>query len=221
GNVWNIPMITGGKERVGYPTQKPLDLLERIISTSSNKDDTILDPFCGCGTAIIAAQQLGRHWIGIDMSKDAYNVSKDRYHQLSFESQFGQPEPQYIERNLDDVLAIDKPKGKDSFEEWVNGYFKAHKPNPDKGVDGITPDNIPIQTKTFVVKNYSYVTKLIGDARYHPQVKQPFDHAIIVSQKGFGDGARQRQFEIQTKEGIKVDLLTPAMMLNGYKELTP
>jgi len=198
-------IIPHKSERIGYPTQKPIALLERIIKASSNVGDTILDPFCGCGTAIIAAQRLNRQWIGIDINKEAYEVSSVRHGELPLDfTHFD-----YVSRDLKEILAIDKPN---DFEKWVNEYFKAHKPSPDKGVDGITPDNIPIQTKTFKV-TYTYVSKLIGDARYHPQVKQPFAHAIIVSQAGFDDGARQRQFEIQTKENIQVDLLTPSIML--------
>ena len=56
------------KERVGYPTQKPLKLLERIVLASSNEGDMVLDPFCGCATACVAAQKLGRQWVGIDIS---------------------------------------------------------------------------------------------------------------------------------------------------------
>ena len=56
------------KERLGYPTQKPEALLERIIRASSNEGDVVLDPFCGCGTAIAAAHKLGRGWIGIDIT---------------------------------------------------------------------------------------------------------------------------------------------------------
>ena len=59
------------RERVGYPTQKPLALVERIIEASSNKDDIVLDPFCGCATACIAAEKLGRKWVGIDISPRA------------------------------------------------------------------------------------------------------------------------------------------------------
>ena len=59
------------KERVGYPTQKPLALLERIIKASSNPGDVVLDPFCGCATACVAAEKLGREWVGIDISPKA------------------------------------------------------------------------------------------------------------------------------------------------------
>ena len=62
------PLSTGAKERLGYPTQKPLALLKRIIAASSNPDDIVLDPFCGCATACIAAEQLDRQWVGIDLS---------------------------------------------------------------------------------------------------------------------------------------------------------
>ena len=63
--VWKIPIInTSSKERVGYPTQKPLALLERIIKASSNPGDVVLDSFCGCATACIAAQLEGRQWVG-------------------------------------------------------------------------------------------------------------------------------------------------------------
>lgn len=79
-DVWtDIPPINSqAAERLGYPTQKPLALLERIISASSNPGDLVLDPFGGCGTAIIAAQELGRRWIGIDITHLAIALVKNR-----------------------------------------------------------------------------------------------------------------------------------------------
>jgi site-specific DNA-methyltransferase (adenine-specific) len=65
-------------ERLGYPTQKPLALLERIIAASSNPGDMVLDPFCGCGTTIAAAQKLGRRWIGIDITELGVALQKYR-----------------------------------------------------------------------------------------------------------------------------------------------
>lgn len=72
-DVWEIPVLRG-KERTGYPTQKPLALLERIIKASSNEGDIVLDPFCGCATTCVKAQQLGRKWIGIDIEHKAVDV---------------------------------------------------------------------------------------------------------------------------------------------------
>ncbi len=72
------PVISGSEERLGYPTQKPVALLDRIIRACSNKGDIVLDAFCGCGTALVAAQLLGRKWIGIDVSPTACRVMAKR-----------------------------------------------------------------------------------------------------------------------------------------------
>ena len=82
-NVWtDIPPINSqAKERIGYPTQKPLALLERIIKASSNEGDIVLDPFCGCATACVAADKLGRKWVGIDISPKAVELVNMRLQQ--------------------------------------------------------------------------------------------------------------------------------------------
>ena len=81
-DVWPIPIINSqSKERIGYPTQKPLDLLERIVKASSNAGDLVLDPFCGCATACVAAERLGRQWAGIDLSAKAAELVKARIEQ--------------------------------------------------------------------------------------------------------------------------------------------
>ena len=69
------------KEHIGYPTQKPLALLERIIKASSNEGDMVLDPFCGCATACVAADKLGRKWVGIDISPKAVELVNMRFQQ--------------------------------------------------------------------------------------------------------------------------------------------
>ncbi len=78
-DVWDIPTINNmAKERTGYPTQKPLALLERIVKASSNRGDVVLDPFCGCATALVAAEVHGRHWAGIDISHRAQSLVQSR-----------------------------------------------------------------------------------------------------------------------------------------------
>ena len=79
-NIWaDVDRISPqSKERLGYPTQKPLALLERIIRASSNPGDVVLDPFCGCGTAIDAAHSLGRRWLGIDVTHLSVALMKYR-----------------------------------------------------------------------------------------------------------------------------------------------
>ena len=82
-SIWtDIPTINSqAKERTGYPTQKPLTLLERIIKASSNEDDIVLDPFAGCATACVAAERLGRQWVGIDLSAKAVELVQFRLKQ--------------------------------------------------------------------------------------------------------------------------------------------
>ncbi len=80
-DVWDNeikPIINVSRERVGYPTQKPLALLERIIKASSNEGDMVLDPFCGCATTCVAAEKLKRQWVGIDISIKAYELVQTR-----------------------------------------------------------------------------------------------------------------------------------------------
>lgn len=78
-DVWEMPaVINVSRERTGYPTQKPLALLERIVAASSNAGDMVLDPFCGSGTALVAAQSLGRRWFGIDISEQAVQLAQTR-----------------------------------------------------------------------------------------------------------------------------------------------
>ena len=78
-DVWEIPFLNPkAKERTGYPTQKPIELLEQIITISTNKGDLILDPFCGSGTTLVSAKLMDRNYIGIDISKEAIELSQSR-----------------------------------------------------------------------------------------------------------------------------------------------
>jgi site-specific DNA-methyltransferase (adenine-specific) len=132
------PISSQAQERLGYPTQKPRALLERIIAASSNPGDVVLDPFCGCGTAVDAAQKLGRQWIGIDVTHLAIGLIEKRMREgygenLTFET-IGSP------KNLASAqrLAVDDPH---QFQHWITlklgGYpWMGGKKGGDKGVDG-------------------------------------------------------------------------------------
>ncbi len=210
-DYWEIDMVgRTSSERVGYPTQKPEALLQRIIKASSNEGDLVLDPFCGCGSTVIVAHKLNRHWIGIDIDNSerkkgelptAFKVIRNRSGELFEQSR-------YVSRDLKEVLEMN-PK---QFEDWVNEFYKANKPSPDKGVDGITPEGVPIQVKTYMV-GYKEISQLVTDAKYHPQTVKPIKKVMVVSQTGFDDRARQRKFEIETAEEIEVVLVTPEEML--------
>lgn len=131
------PINARAAERLGYPTQKPEALLERIIESSSNDGDVILDPFCGCGTAVAVAERLNRRWIGIDITYLATNLIKSRLVNAFGEGvQFSVTgEPTATEDAI--RLAKEDPY---QFEAWALGLVGARsatkKKGADKGVDG-------------------------------------------------------------------------------------
>ena len=126
------PINSQAAERLGYPTQKPLALLERIINASSNPGDVVLDPFCGCGTAIAAAQKLGRKWIGIDITHLAIGLIKRRMEDafgdtLKYEV-IGEP------TTLDDAKSLAE-QDKYQFQWWALGLVGARPADQKKGAD--------------------------------------------------------------------------------------
>jgi len=148
-NLWDDIQQLGSHdaERLGYPTQKPVALLERIIAASSNEGDLVLDPFCGCGTTIAAAQKLGRRWIGIDITnlaitlqkyrlKDAFNLEAGRDYLV-----VGQPQDAASAAQL-------AQEDRHQFEWWALSLIQAQPISPtdstgkkgkkgaDKGIDG-------------------------------------------------------------------------------------
>lgn len=145
-NIWTDVQVINNrsKEALGYPTQKPLALLERIVATSSNPGDMVLDPFCGCGTAVHAAHKLGREWIGIDIThlaiglirrrmEDAFPELKDKINVV------GEPV---------DLTGVTELAGRDpyQFQWWALDRIGAQpagggerKKGMDRGIDGIIP----------------------------------------------------------------------------------
>ena len=173
-NLWDdIPPISAqSAERLGYPTQKPLALLERIINASSNPGDVVLDPFCGCGTAIAAAQKLGRKWIGIDITHLAIGLIKRR-----MEDAFGDALEYEV---IGEPTTIDEAKtlaeqDKYQFQWWALGLVGARpadqKKGSDHGIDGrlYFHDDNSGKTKQVVLSvkggqhvNVSHIRDLIG-----------------------------------------------------------
>ncbi len=161
-DIWNDigPIPSQAKERLGYPTQKPEALLERIINASSNAGDVVLDPFCGCGTAVAAAQKLGRQWLGIDITHLAVALLKSRL-KTAFNLNQGK-----------DYAVVGEPRDVGSaralweqdpyqFQFWAVSLLEAQpqgeqRRGADRGIDGIiyfvdgprrTPQKLVVQVK--------------------------------------------------------------------------
>ncbi len=141
-NLWlDIPAINSqAAEQLGYPTQKPLALLERIIKTSSNAGDTILDPFCGCGTAIAAAHGLNRNWIGIDITHLAVSLIKFRLHNAYGAEPGRDYEVGGEPEDYQGAVALAE-SDRHKFQAWAVGKLTAQpiteaKKGKDKGIDG-------------------------------------------------------------------------------------
>ncbi len=170
----DVKYLEGEDEKLGYPTQKPVSMLERIVSTSSNKGDVVLDPFCGCGTAVVAAEQLRRQWIGIDVTHLAISHIRHRLHD-SFGDDLNAYEVIGEPKDIAGAAALAR-HDRYQFEWWGVGLVDARpaqdrRKGPDQGVDGYInffddntgkPKRIIVQVKSGKVDR-SQIATLKGD----------------------------------------------------------
>ena len=236
-NLWDDITPATGNEALGYPTQKPEALLERIIKASSNEGDVLLDPFCGCGTTITVAERLDRRWIGIDITHLAIALMKNRLEdtfgaEVSYEV-VGEP------LDLSGARALAK-QDRYQFQWWAISLVRARpvdqkKKGADKGVDGVkyidtTPFSekrgtikVVVQVKSghIAVKDIREFRTVVEDARAqmgafltlenptHPMIKEALAAGYY---KPNVVGAVQCQ---------KIQILTIKELLNGKKLQTP
>ena len=174
-DVWtDIEMLRGYRrgERLGWATQKPLALLERIIELSTNPGDIVLDPFCGCGTALVAAQKLDRRWIGIDVTYLAIAVMRARLKDsfgLAEVPVIGQPTEVEGARQL-----AQSPEGRYQFQWWALALVDAtplggtEKKGADRGIDGVvtfTDQHGKVETVLVSVKSGGVNAGMVRDLR--------------------------------------------------------
>jgi adenine specific DNA methylase Mod len=173
-DVWNdIPPINArAGERLGYPTQKPVALLERILTLATAPGDVVLDPFCGCGTSLVAAQKLGRRWIGIDITYLAIAVMKARLKDifgLEAVQVLGQPTEVEGARAL-----AQSPEGRYQFQWWALNLVDAQpvggkeKKGTDRGIDGVitfTDKHGVLQTVLVSVKSGHVNSAMVRDLK--------------------------------------------------------
>ncbi|MEO8926217.1 MAG: DNA methyltransferase, partial [Caulobacteraceae bacterium] len=164
GDVWTDirPVQSQAQERQGYPTQKPIALLERILAASSNEGDLVLDPFCGCGTTVHAAQKLNRRWIGIDITHIAVGLIQRRLHDAFPMALF---DVQGVPKDADSAAAL-ALADKHQFQLWALSVveaqpYKGGRKGADGGVDGyifFKPDGKTTEKAIVSVKGGGHVS---------------------------------------------------------------
>jgi DNA modification methylase len=198
-DVWDISIIAGSsKERIGYPTQKPIALLERIVRTSSNRGDVILDAYCGCGTTLEAAQRLNRRWLGIDISQQAIRVVQNRLRQI------GAPitEVHGMVEDEKQLHALDWRE----FQMWaVDAVQGRHSPRKvaDMGIDGFTfMENHPIQVKQVESVGRPVIDNFVG------VLERERDKRGLIIAFDFTKGAEAEVARLKREQNIEIELIT-------------
>lgn len=208
GDIWDdIGSINSqGRERLGYPTQKPLALMTRIIEASSNPGDVVLDPFCGCGTTIEAAERSGRRWIGIDISTTAMEVMRRRLLKIGCQPAIA---------NSPDSLPALKELRPFEFQNWViNAVNGTHSPRRvhDMGIDGYWFfTNDPIQ-----VKQSEHVGRNVVD-NFETALRRSHNQAGYIVAFSFSRGAVEETARVRSEEGLNVKLLKVSEILLHVK----
>jgi DNA modification methylase len=211
-DVWDINVINAtSRERMGYPTQKPEALLERIIKASSNKGDLVLDPFCGCGTAMAVAQKLGRSWVGIDISPTAIALIEKRLEKLGpakgrdFEV-IGMP------TTLSELRALEPFE----FQNWVINEMHAKqskKLSSDFGLDGYYDKTIFTDRAGIQVKQSENIGRNVVDNFETALARGKFEKGFIVA-FSFTKGAHEEAARVKG-EGLEVRLIKVEDLLLG------
>ncbi len=225
-SIWTdiLPIVTWSRESLGFQTQKPLALLERIIKSSSNEGDTVLDPFCGCGTTIDAAQKLNRRWLGIDVTWLAVDKVekrlKDRYGSKITSTYEVKGKPY----DVASAKALAN-KSKKEFEIWAISLVGAHPREHDGGVDGIfgfvekdkKPRTIIVQVKGGDMLNPGMVRDLIGTVK-----KEGAAIGLLITLKEPSGGMKSLavhsepyKSELWAKEYPSIQIRTVAELLEG------
>jgi DNA modification methylase len=208
-DMWE-DMLIPRTERVGYITQKPIALLERIINCATQKGDIVLDPFVGGGTTVVAAQQLNRQWIGIDQSVQALKITELRLGQInySFKNTFFM----HLEKYDYDTLRYKDPFDFEDFIILQFGGIPNTQQHHDSGIDGRTIDNLPIQVKRSesvgrnVVDNFHSAMQRY-DKRLYDRQKAQNNIAGYIIAFSFGKGAIEEVARLKNTQQLIIKLL--------------
>lgn len=203
---WQIqPIAPSARDRLGYPTQKPESLLERIIQASSNKKHIVFDPMCGCGTTIVVAHKLDRRWIGVDVSPTACKLMARRMKKLKIGKSGGKRLASVKIIGLPKTLSEIKNMQPFTFQNWVCEKLIARpsrKKVGDMGIDGRLFDGTPIQ-----VKQSEYVGRNVVD-NFETAIRREKKKKGMIIALSFGKGAYEEVARAKNKEGLEILLKT-------------
>lgn len=212
-DIWDdIPIISSSStESMGFPTQKPEALLERIVKTSSNKKDLMLDPFCGCGTAMAVAQQLGRKWIGIDISPTAISLVEKRLVKLgAIKSKdfdiIGMP------TTITELKALEPFE----FQNWIINEMRARQSRKlvaDMGIDGYYDKTIFTDPAGIQVKQSEKIGRNVVDNFETALRRAKYEKGFIVA-FNFTKGAHEEAARVKRK-GLEIKLIRVEDLLYG------
>lgn len=236
GDVWAdiVPLQASAGERLGYPTQKPVALLERIIEASSNPGDVVLDPFCGCGTTIAAAQELGREWIGIDVTYLAVDLIDKRLRATYGDDIADTYVIEGIPHDLSGAKALFEANPFD-FERWAVSLVDGQpneKQTGDKGVDGVirwssdykkAVDRAVVSVKGGVQLNPGMVRDLVGTVD-HQNAAMGIFICLAEPTRGMREVADKSGVYEHPASGTqypRIQIVTVAELLDGMRPAMP
>ncbi len=215
-DVWQIPALNPmARERLGYPTQKPEELLTKVIMASSDPDDVVLDPFCGCGTTIAVAERLRRQWVGIDISPTAAGLMKRRVEKAGAVDVKGKSTVKLVGMPVKDTqLRALKPF---EFQNWVLQRMNAigsPKKTGDMGIDGLSfMDHLPIQ-----VKQSARVGRNVVD-NFETAIERVDKKAGYIVAFSFTKGAYEETARVKDSKNLDIKLLEVAALLEDTTDL--
>jgi len=217
GDVWEMPIINASaKERLGYPTQKPETLLERIIKVSSNKGDIVLDAFCGCGTTLVVAQKLGRNWMGIDISPTATKVMERRLANVG-----AIKDRDYVSIGMPTTVNDLRQLKPFEFQNWVineMGARHSRKKVDDKGIDGYFVKDLWHEEASVQVKQSNSVGRPAIDNFKAALERKKYKKGYIVA-FSFTKGVYEEVARAKHDEGLDIKLVEVEVLLLKKKPI--
>lgn len=209
-------LATSAHERLGYPTQKPEVLLERIVKASSNKGDLLLDAFCGCGTSLVVAQKLGRKWIGIDISPTAAKVMESRLGKVG-----ATKDKDYVTIGLPTTIDELRQLKPFEFQNWVineMGARQSRKRVGDMGLDGHFVKDLWHEEAGVQVKQSDGVGRNVVDNFKAALQRKKYKKGFVVA-FSFTKGTYEEAARLKHDEGLDIKLVEVEALLLKKKPI--